>query len=339
MNLEIRWLETYKILPETGVVRNTFRTYEFSIVKRFNYFYTMETDTTTRIQLHFDILRKWKTVVLVSFLCTVIVLGVFYLHPQNNDWFTDSNFSFGNLLQFILVDQFFFEIVTVALLAFWMVNYAKFIGLKYLPMKVMGVVGYYVRFLPICIFGYFLSVPFTVSLRFLYHRFILDRKSTRYFEEYFFWDIDLYMAYLLPVSFMVVLLLTILLFHSVQLHKEQTATMHSDDAIKVEVQTETGRTMLKSSEIVWVQRVGRKYELLTTDGATYFVNISLKALEQKLGPIFFMVNRSTLINIDEIKEYAFWEHEKYIVRMKNCNEFNATRERIKILKQLLQNGS
>ena len=59
-------------------------------------------------------------------------------------------------------------------------------------------------------------------------------------------------------------------------------------------------------------------------------------LEKELDQNFISINRSTLINLAYFKDYSFWENEKYIIRMTDGQEFNSTRERLKLLKVRLK---
>ncbi|WP_408629610.1 LytTR family DNA-binding domain-containing protein [Aquimarina algiphila] len=62
------------------------------------------------------------------------------------------------------------------------------------------------------------------------------------------------------------------------------------------------------------------------------MNKNLSTLEKELDKNFIKVNRSTIINLVFFREYSFWENEKYILRMKDGEEFSVTRERLKSIK-------
>ncbi|MBX2966344.1 MAG: LytTR family transcriptional regulator [Cyclobacteriaceae bacterium] len=47
---------------------------------------------------------------------------------------------------------------------------------------------------------------------------------------------------------------------------------------------------------------------------------------------FFRVNRGVIINLNYLKNYSYWENNKYILRLNNGKEFTSSRERIKNLK-------
>ena len=53
---------------------------------------------------------------------------------------------------------------------------------------------------------------------------------------------------------------------------------------------------------------------------------------------FFRISRSQIIGIHHIKNYSYWEFEKYIVRLNGVDEadFVITRKRLKELKLILE---
>jgi two-component system LytT family response regulator len=97
-----------------------------------------------------------------------------------------------------------------------------------------------------------------------------------------------------------------------------------------------GEALLRVSEI-WYIEVDKKQYLAYTAGQTYQLRRSLADLEACLSPYqFYRLNRSVLVNLAYLKNYSYWEHDKYIVRLKDDKtEFTMQRTRLKALKERL----
>lgn len=106
---------------------------------------------------------------------------------------------------------------------------------------------------------------------------------------------------------------------------------------KLKVNNEINDTIISLAEILWIEKTGKKYFVFTPT-RKFEVYFTLQELEEELPhQVFKRINRSVIININEISSFAFWENEKYILKLKNKKEFVITRKRILELKKLLQN--
>ena len=96
-----------------------------------------------------------------------------------------------------------------------------------------------------------------------------------------------------------------------------------------------GEVLLEVNEIFRLQKIDRKYYAISQEGQ-FVVNKTIQELEKALDPqLFVRVNRSTIINLNYLKNYAFWENEKYIVRLKDGSEFVMSRNRYNKIKEQL----
>lgn len=98
-------------------------------------------------------------------------------------------------------------------------------------------------------------------------------------------------------------------------------------------------TKVELKDVQFFNKEGRSYFLKTSEGH-FPIKSTLKELESKLPKAhFFRINRSVIVNMHEIEDYHFWEHEKYILKIKTGEEFIVTRKRVLELKKELNSRS
>ncbi|MGB5818862.1 MAG: LytTR family DNA-binding domain-containing protein [Saonia sp.] len=288
------------------------------------------------VRLSFPFLGNWRVLVGVGFFTTSITLGIYYLHPANLSWFQNADFSFSNLLQFFLIDQFLIEMVTVIIVAASLQFYSRVFEIKTVLATPKGILYYYIRFLPLLAVLYFLIAPFTIHLRLGYHYFVLNRTNLSYWDSYFFLNSNLYVAYLFPLFLIWISLLTINFLMGSKDHKGNMVKS-TFKSVVFSIKTEMGEKLVNSNDVVAIEKVNRKYILTTSNGGTYQIMKNLSELQSELDHNFFRLNRSTLINLEFMENFSFWENEKYIVRTSLDQEFKSTRPRIKKMKEQLKN--
>ncbi|CAM1362858.1 LytTR family DNA-binding domain-containing protein [Tenacibaculum xiamenense] len=113
--------------------------------------------------------------------------------------------------------------------------------------------------------------------------------------------------------------------------------IHKKDPLNqsIEVKNSIGETSFSVNEAIWFEKKDRNYFANSKDGA-FKVEYNLSQLEEKLSKKhFFRINRAVIINITKVEEIFRWENEKYIVKLKNNQEFVGTRKRIVELKKLI----
>lgn len=283
---------------------------------------------------NYRLLGKWQFVFCITFITVIAYNGFYYFHPSNQRWMHSDGFSWLNLFQFLFIDQALIECITCFIIFQSIKAYAYFFSFDNTYKNVKSTLFYLLKFLPLFLIVYFLFAPITLSVRYLYH-YIIGYPSDNYFNEYFFLNKVLYFTYLVPV---IIMGYTGLLFNFKWRYVEQKP-IDNDIPRLLLVKDEIGEISVPVKNILWISRDGRKYKV-KTGNHTYFTNKTLNELEDILKPDnFFRINRSSLVPFDNIRNYSFWENDKYILRTKDDNEFIISRERIKVLKTFIKSIS
>ena len=261
-----------------------------------------------------------------------------YLHPENLDWVQSDYFSIANTLQFILLDQFLIECISVAIIFQLIRIYAGIIRLDELRLGVKEIILYELKFLPILLVSFFFFAPFTLTVRFLYHM-LPDPNWDIYFSDYFY-SFKLYFNYLTPVLLVGYTIINVNLIYQYNLQLGETKR-DLDKSKKTKVKgrlwasDDFGELFLDVEKILWIEREDRK-SFAKTDTDRYRLKENITELEEKLDPNkFIRISRSVIVNLEYVNNYSFWENDKYVVRMKeNDKEFVMSRERLNKVKGL-----
>lgn len=194
-----------------------------------------------------------------------------------------------------------------------------------LEWNVRNILKYELFYLPVPILAFFIFNPVVV---FLHNAFIIITQTYDMFTLSRIYQMKLILAFTLPTYLVGYVALNWDFF------KVQFSGKIVVPEIFIEGSDGVGVVPIKLSEISWFFREGRKYFAVTGD-KKYRIKENLTALEKTL-PVskFIRVNRYTLVNVNFIKNYSYWEDEKYVVRMNDANEteFPMTRERLKKIK-------
>lgn len=95
---------------------------------------------------------------------------------------------------------------------------------------------------------------------------------------------------------------------------------------------------LKTDEIDWVEAEG-KYVRLHVGKESYLVREAISGLEAQLDPKKFLrIHRSTIVNIDRVRELQPWFHNEYRVILRDGTELMLSRSCRKKLGDLLGNS-
>jgi two-component system, LytTR family, response regulator len=287
------------------------------------------------LTLNYPLFKKISSVIGFTALSVVIYNGFFYLHPSNQAWIRSNDFSFVNLFQFILIDQFLFECITTFILFRLIILYARFFKPGSLRYSTQSILKYLVSFLPLFSISYFIFSPVTLSGRFLYHIAIGRAVRGEYFQDYFFLNTRIYIAYLFPVFLTgyVSLIVNLLSERMLSIKHVKRGERKPDSKPDVLfVKDPVGKLPIKVSSIIWIERQERKYIIKTITGSYFLNNTTAEKLEEELSPYEFVrINRSALVPIANIKNYTFWENDKYILRTKDDKEFIISRQRLRKL--------
>lgn len=297
-----------------------------------------------QLHLHYQLLKKPKVILIATALVVLSYNALYYFHPSNQNWMGDSDFSWGNLLHYLVVEQYLMEIITHTML-FWLIRrYARWRELFYLSLTPVAIFKYLLQFLPVMLVAFVFFNPLTQSARFL-----LDEQDNLSLDIYLYdyvlnWR--LYLVYLIPVFLGGY---GILITNLVVLHNRQLASTSQDvEKLKAErekqypsrliARDDWGEVPVNMGSVMWFEKEDRKYFAHTLKGKLR-TRETLSELESSVDPSKFVrVNRAVLVNIDFIQNYSFWENEKYILRMrdKNQTEFVMSRDRLNKIKSKLE---
>jgi len=233
-----------------------------------------------------------------------------------------------------------FELVSVFIFMRLATQYVRLTGMGRIVLNLSGVLGHQLRFLPFVLGSILVFGPITNGLRYL-AVFYPDYTWASYFPEYFF-TARMYVNYLLPFLIFGYLVLNINLFLDYndwqrarfERLKQPAEGPSPHSFLKtVEARDEEGETLLAVPDVLWFEVEEKNYRAFTL-GKTYNIRKTLGELEAELDPAkFFRVNRAVIINLAFLKNYSFWENDKYILRLTDDKtEFVMQRLRLKELR-------
>ena len=284
-----------------------------------------------QIKVGYHRILNFKVVIATTLASVLFINAFIYFSPLNSGWWHSSQFSVVNLLRFLFIDQTLVELVTVFILVLLIKVYAEQLLPEKLVLNKRSILKYELLFLPISFLAFFVFNPFTQTLRFLIDYFPHWNWAI-YFDEYFY-SIELYLIYL-PISLQqTYIIVNYNLFKAISQSKLLLSTAREFSS--VEANTPTGKRMIPISDIIYCKRLNRKSWLFTANDS-YKVLKSISELEQILGTEFIRINRSTIVKMADIESYAFWENDKYVVKMNNGLDFTMSRERLNKIKSKLR---
>lgn len=275
-------------------------------------------------------------------LMALLGLAIYYLfgYAFAADQFILGEHSVASLLFYILVDQVLLESLTLLILFWLIVGYARVLKLDVVQMGWKPILFYELAFLPLIIGAFFIFNPVTQTLRFLLH-YYPNYDWAIYWDAYFY-NASLYGAYLgalLPIAY-VSLNLNLLLDYGRQGRGEDTAVeqpAETEYLKRIVGRFGTGDKLVPIDEILWFEVEDRQYYACTRS-ERYRITKTIGELEASLDPSRFVrLNRSVIANIEGIDSFSSWMNGKYIVQMKDTRktEFTLTKARAKTFKELL----
>ena len=98
------------------------------------------------------------------------------------------------------------------------------------------------------------------------------------------------------------------------------------EGLRLAVKTSSGVTFLKVEDIHWVDAAGNYVRLNTDDGENHLLRETMSALEAKLDPRRFVrVHRSTIVNIDRIREIRAQTHGEHLIIIQGGQRLSLSR--------------
>lgn len=94
---------------------------------------------------------------------------------------------------------------------------------------------------------------------------------------------------------------------------------------RLTVKSPRGMTFLRTEEIDWVDAAGN-YVRLNSKGNAFLMRETMSALEQRLDPeMFLRIHRSTIVNIERIREIRPLQHGEHLVILDNGQRLTMSR--------------
>jgi two-component system LytT family response regulator len=107
---------------------------------------------------------------------------------------------------------------------------------------------------------------------------------------------------------------------------------------RIAVKSKGSIVFVRLDEVQWIEAQGNYLRLHLAD-ESYLLRETMNAFEAKLDPAHFIrIHRSTIVNIDCIKNLEPWSTGEYVVRMSSGKELTLTRSYRDNLRRLLGEG-
>ena len=308
----------------------------------------MDTNTTAaaqKIRVDFRVGRGWAW--LVYTLIGILLYQLFTLQrPGFGEFRLLLEGRIFEWLRSLLLYYFVFELLSVFIFLRLTLLYFSLGRLDEVALSFKGWLLHQLRFLPLVLTAILVFGPITNGLRYLVV-FYPDYVWGDYFPEYFF-TARMYVNYLLPYLVFGYLILNFNLFLNYnEWNKERfsrlSEALQAPEAPKylqyVQAGDDEGTLLLPVDQVWWFEVEGKNY-MAVTNGKTYGIGLKISELEEQLDPeLFFRVNRAVLVQLRFVKNYSYWENDKYILRMNDDKtEFVMQRTRLKTLKERLNPG-
>ena len=297
------------------------------------------------IKIRHFVFSRFYHFLLIPFLALLLDQINMINNPQRSPVYGIRTAGFFHYLQYFIQQLYVFELITFAILAVLIRVYLQWFKLKEIKLNIKEVVLFQVKLLPLFLLSIFIFGPITNFFRYYFLLYPLHGWAL-YFPD-FFMSSNMYFNYLFPILIWGYLLINIdlLMSYVTRTREFQPSSMSTETSIPasrflqiIEGSNNQGSMMLGTNEVLYFE-VEKKNYYAHKSSWRYAIKKTLAELEQELNPAdFFRINRSQIIGIHHIKNYSYWEFEKYIVRLNGVDEtdFVITRKRLKELKLILE---
>lgn len=300
-----------------------------------------------RFPLTFRSTRRPLVVVLITFLGVLLFHLITLQRGGGGEFGVAQRSGWLSYLRYLLGYYLLLELVSVFLLMAWLRMYTRVLGIREAEASARGFLLFQAQMIPALLGSIVVFAPVTNGLRYLFSYYPTYAWST-YFPEYFFTPY-MYLNYLVPILVFGLGLLNFNLlldysdwnrqrFQTFAADRESVPTAPLGTGLQtLDVQDEQGQTLLPVDEVLFFEVEAKTY-FAHTRGRTYQHRKTLADLEAELDPAqFFRVNRSVIVNLRYFKNFSYWEHDKYILRLTDGRtEFVMQRARLRELKERLK---
>ncbi len=269
----------------------------------------------------------------------VLVQMTFFVIFARPDWLVQIGRSRRAFFQSLIWDRIIIEVIAV----FIILRLLAFVGTKWQSsLQIDGgkIIRYLIAFLPAICGAYLLYGPFTMGMRYLGRNWG-DLNLDAYLTNYLF-NFRIYAGFLIPTLLFSYVLLLYNLYRNIApdhpTRSDQGPTFVADEKegpfSALEVYSNYRKIQIRTMNICWIEKRGRKV-FLKTNTEEIPISSTLADIESRLpSDEFFRVNRSAIVARQMIKDYAFWENDKYILTTYDSEqkEFVMSRKRMQMLR-------
>ncbi len=304
------------------------------------------------IPLTFRTKRQWKRFLLFTLVGIFLYQLMTLQRSEGSDFAPLLQGNVWHYFKMLFGYYYLFELLSVFIFVQLTLWFLRVLNIRSIQPTLGAVVRYELLFLPIFCVCILVFGPITNTLRYL-AVFYPNYSWDSYFPSYFFTG-SMFANYFLPFLIVGYGFVNVNLFLDYKDYQERqlAALKNNLDARKPVTSAETpsgpvplypthveatdneGETLVPVTDI-WYIEVENKNYLAYTAGRTVQLRKTLSELEAELNPAqFYRINRSVLLNLAYLKNYSFWENDKYIVRLTDGKtEFVMQRTRLKELKE------
>lgn len=307
----------------------------------------------TTLKLNYSFYRNFRYVLIITAL-GVVTYQLFNINnPRQMVGRLGKSANWIDYFWFLLIDQFLFELISMFIFFKAIILYARIWGLNKLRWTTGQILKYELSFLPLFLVVFFIFNPITQSIRFLYEQ--SPTWSAKMFWNEYWYNWNVYFVYLAPILLIGYVTLNINLLREYNQSLEESLLPQDNllaedteqalaDPPKKEFATriialDKGyEKPINLKEVYWFEVKERQY-FATTKEAAYRVQKKINELEEVLNPNDFLrINRSVIININQVDKFSPYFNGKYVLKMKGFEdqEFIVPKARVKSLKVSLE---
>lgn len=268
----------------------------------------------------------------------LLQLSLTVVYKNRGGQLVDTLSDFGLFFKKLLVDWLLIEALAVVILFYLTLRFQQRIAKNY-PHSLKEIIQINLRYLPVILLSLFIFIPLAILLRHIWRNdFTIEgQRLLRHFKHFgrMYWEA------FLPFS------IVGYTFFNINLYVQQSGKKKEGQANGnrvtpenldvLEVINDNGNIQIPVAQILWIEKKDRIYEVKTAE-KLYYVRKTLNELEELLlSKGFIRINRSVIVNRSFVRNYSFWEYDKFILRMKDkeLTEFIVSRERMRQIKSQL----
>ena len=286
--------------------------------------------------LNYSFFKKSKVLLIAGLSMGLLQLLLTVIYKGRGDQLVQTLTNFELFFKKLLIDWLFIEFLAIVILFYVTIRLQKFIGQRN-HMSLKEIVQTNLRYLPVLLISLVLFICLAIVLRHIWRNdFAINGQSIlRQFKHFG----RMYLEALLPFAVVGFTFFNLNLYLQSKKKRESKENQeNSENPDFLEVINDNGNILILVSEILWIEKRDRIYEVRTTE-KLYYLRKTLSELENLLlAKGFIRINRGVIVNRAYVHNYSFWEYDKFILRMKDdaLTEFIVSRERMRQIKNQLK---